>query len=61
VGEPDDIAQAVLFLASDESRFVTGADLAVDGGQMAGPADYAGLPSGRSPSAEATSASVSSL
>jgi 3alpha(or 20beta)-hydroxysteroid dehydrogenase len=44
VGEPDDIAQAVLFLASDYSRFITGADLAVDGGQLAGPADYAGLP-----------------
>jgi len=32
VGEPDDIADAILFLASDESRFVLGADLAVDGG-----------------------------
>lgn len=44
VGEPDDIAQAVLFFASDDSRFVTGADLLVDGGQMAGPAVFAGLP-----------------
>ncbi|SDZ43180.1 SDR family NAD(P)-dependent oxidoreductase [Herbiconiux ginsengi] len=44
VGEPEDIAQAVLYLASDESRFVTGADLTVDGGQLAGPADYDGLP-----------------
>lgn len=32
VGEPDDIAYAVLFLASDESKFVTGAELKVDGG-----------------------------
>jgi len=32
VGEPDDIAHAVLYLASDESKFVTGAELKVDGG-----------------------------
>ncbi len=29
---PEDVASAVLFLASDESRFVTGIDLPVDGG-----------------------------
>lgn len=32
VGEPDDIANAVLYLACDESKFVTGAELKVDGG-----------------------------
>lgn len=32
VGEPADIAAAVLYLASDESRFVTGTELRVDGG-----------------------------
>jgi NAD(P)-dependent dehydrogenase (short-subunit alcohol dehydrogenase family) len=32
VGEPNDVANAVLYLASDESRFVTGAELKVDGG-----------------------------
>jgi len=31
-GEPDEIASAVTFLASAESSFVTGVDLAVDGG-----------------------------
>jgi NAD(P)-dependent dehydrogenase (short-subunit alcohol dehydrogenase family) len=32
IGEPDDIAYAVLYLASDESKFVTGSELKVDGG-----------------------------
>ncbi|WP_374764112.1 SDR family oxidoreductase [Yunchengibacter salinarum] len=31
-GEPDDIAHAVLYLASDEAKHVTGAQLVVDGG-----------------------------
>ena len=31
-GIPDDVASAVLFLVSDDSRFVTGTELAVDGG-----------------------------
>src|SRR3546814_13546833 len=32
VGEPNDIANAVVYLASDESRFMTGAELKLDGG-----------------------------
>ena len=32
IGEPIDIAYAVLYLASDESKFVTGADFIIDGG-----------------------------
>ena len=32
VGEPDDIAYAVLYLASDEAKLVTGIELKVDGG-----------------------------
>lgn len=32
--EPTDIARAILFLASDEARFITGIDLAVDSGYV---------------------------
>ena len=34
-GEPSDQAQAILFLVSDKSDFITGADLPVDGGNLA--------------------------
>lgn len=37
VGEPEEVAQAVLFLASDEASFITGVALPVDGGLQAGP------------------------
>jgi len=36
VGSPEEIAQAVLYLASDASSFVTGTTLVVDGGGLAG-------------------------
>ncbi|MCE5254619.1 MAG: glucose 1-dehydrogenase [Actinomycetia bacterium] len=35
LGEPEDIAYAVLYLASDESKFATGSELVVDGGYTA--------------------------
>lgn len=35
-GTPDDVARVILFLASDESAYVTGADIIVDGGTTAG-------------------------
>jgi NAD(P)-dependent dehydrogenase (short-subunit alcohol dehydrogenase family) len=36
VGRPEDIAWAILYLASDRASFVTGAVLTVDGGGLAG-------------------------
>ena len=34
-GEPEEVAYGVLYLASDESLFVTGAELVIDGGWTA--------------------------
>jgi 3alpha(or 20beta)-hydroxysteroid dehydrogenase len=42
IGTVDDVAPVVLFLASDEARYVTGAEWAVDGGHLAGDATLLG-------------------
>jgi NAD(P)-dependent dehydrogenase (short-subunit alcohol dehydrogenase family) len=36
LAEPEEIANAIAFLASDEASFITGAELVVDGGYLAG-------------------------
>jgi len=38
MGEPSDVAQAAIFLASNESKYITGIELTVDGGILAGSA-----------------------
>lgn len=35
VGDPDDIAHGIVYLASDEAKFVTAAELVIDGGYTA--------------------------
>jgi NAD(P)-dependent dehydrogenase (short-subunit alcohol dehydrogenase family) len=35
MGEPDDIAYGIIYLASDESKFITGSELVIDGGYTA--------------------------
>ena len=41
LGTPEDVAQAVAWLASDEARYITGQVIRVDGGSTAHLATYA--------------------
>lgn len=40
-GTPEDVAYAILYLASDEAKFLTGSELVIDGGLSCG---FSGLP-----------------
>jgi len=46
IGRPDEIADALLYLVSDESSYVTGTSLVIDGGQVLGPVTAWASPSG---------------
>jgi len=35
LGQPEEVANAILFLASDEASYITGAELVIDGGYSA--------------------------
>jgi NAD(P)-dependent dehydrogenase (short-subunit alcohol dehydrogenase family) len=35
VGQPEEIAESIVFLSSDKASFITGATIAVDGGKTA--------------------------
>jgi NAD(P)-dependent dehydrogenase (short-subunit alcohol dehydrogenase family) len=47
IGQPDEVARAVVWLCSDEASYTTGATLPIEGGKLAGMAPFAEFP-GRS-------------
>jgi NAD(P)-dependent dehydrogenase (short-subunit alcohol dehydrogenase family) len=43
VGLPEEVADAVVWLCSDQASFITGAIIPIDGGKLAGMAPFAGM------------------
>jgi NAD(P)-dependent dehydrogenase (short-subunit alcohol dehydrogenase family) len=43
IGRPEEVADAVVWLCSDQATFITGATIAIDGGKLAGMAPFAGM------------------
>ena len=46
MGTPEDIAYGILFLSSDQSRYMTGNELIIDGGKLSGQWRLADTPYG---------------
>jgi NAD(P)-dependent dehydrogenase (short-subunit alcohol dehydrogenase family) len=44
IGEPEEIAAAIAFLASEDAAWITGVTLPVDGGMLAGPRHWSSAP-----------------
>jgi NAD(P)-dependent dehydrogenase (short-subunit alcohol dehydrogenase family) len=44
IGQPDEVARAVVWLCSDQASFITGATIPIDGGKLAGVAPFSGPP-----------------
>ena len=42
IGQPEEVAELVVWLASDASGYCTGAEFVIDGGYLAGPFDALG-------------------
>jgi NAD(P)-dependent dehydrogenase (short-subunit alcohol dehydrogenase family) len=43
IGRPEEVADAVVWLCSDQASFITGATIPIDGGKLAGMAPFAGM------------------